>query len=49
MRINPEVDRFLAKKKHPLTEGINAIKKIILETNDRIEEAIKFIRMQDGS
>jgi uncharacterized protein YdeI (YjbR/CyaY-like superfamily) len=40
--INPEVDQFLAKKNHPMTDEINAVRKIILETDDRLEEAIKW-------
>jgi uncharacterized protein YdeI (YjbR/CyaY-like superfamily) len=42
MKANPEIDQFLAKKNHPLTDEINAVRKIILETDDRIEEAIKW-------
>ena len=48
MKINPEVDQFLVEK-HPLTVEINRLRKIILETDDRIEEAIKWIRLQDES
>jgi uncharacterized protein YdeI (YjbR/CyaY-like superfamily) len=42
MKTNTEVDQFLAQKDHPLTNEINAVRKIILETDDRIEEAIKW-------
>ena len=42
MKINPEVDQFLAKKNHPLTDEINEVRKIILQTDDRIEETIKW-------
>ncbi len=42
MKTNPEVDRFLAEKNHPLTDEINKVREIILETDDRIEEVIKW-------
>ena len=42
MKLNPVVDEFLAKKNHPLTKEINEVRKIILETDDRVEEAIKW-------
>jgi len=42
MRYNAEVDKFLAKKKHPLTNEINKIRQIILETDERVEETIKW-------
>lgn len=42
MKLNPEVDIFLAKKNHPLTNEINKVREIILETDDRIEETIKW-------
>jgi hypothetical protein len=48
MKTNPEADRFLVKD-HPLTAEINGVRKIILEPDDRIQEAIKWIRIQDGS
>ena len=37
-----EVDTFLESKKHPLTNEINRIREIILETDDRVEECIKW-------
>ena len=42
MNFNSEVDQYLAKKDHPLIEEIQAVRKIILATDDRIEEAIKW-------
>ena len=42
MNINPEVDEFLLKKNHPLTAEIQKIREIILSTDDRIEETIKW-------
>ena len=42
MKLNPEVDIFLAKKNHPLTNEINKVREIILETDDRIEETVKW-------
>ena len=42
MKKNPEVDRFLAEKNHSLTGEINKVREIILDTDDRIEEAIKW-------
>lgn len=37
-----DVDRYLADKQHPLTEEIQALRKIILETDPRMEECIKW-------
>ncbi len=42
MRTNPEVDNFLKQKDHPLTAEIQRVREIILETDDRIEEVIKW-------
>jgi uncharacterized protein YdeI (YjbR/CyaY-like superfamily) len=42
MKTNPDVDRFLKEKNHPLTDEIKKVREIILETDDRIEEAIKW-------
>ncbi len=42
MKINPEVDEYLLKKGHPLTTEIQKVREIILETDDRIEETIKW-------
>jgi uncharacterized protein YdeI (YjbR/CyaY-like superfamily) len=42
MKKNPEVDKFLKKKKHPLTDEIQKVREIILATDDRIEETVKW-------
>lgn len=42
MNINKDVDQFLEKRNHPLTKEIQAVREIILSTDDRIEEAIKW-------
>ena len=42
MNINPAVDEFLLKKDHPLTAEIQRVREIILSTDDRIEETIKW-------
>lgn len=42
MKTNPSVDEFLLKKNHPLTAEIQQVRLIILSTNDRIEEGIKW-------
>lgn len=42
MKKNPAVDDYLAKKNHPLTDEINRVREIILQTDDRIEETIKW-------
>jgi len=42
MKLNPEVDKFLAKRNHPLSNEINKVREIILATDDRIEETIKW-------
>lgn len=42
MNINPEVDAYLAKKDHPMTAEIQRVREIILATDDRIEETIKW-------
>lgn len=42
MNINPKVDAFLKAKKHPLTNEIQRVREIILGTNDKIEEDIKW-------
>jgi len=42
MKTNPEVDEYLLKKAHPLTAEIQRVREIILETDDRIEETIKW-------
>ena len=42
MNINPKVDEFLADKAHPMTPEIQRVREIILQTDDRITEAIKW-------
>lgn len=42
MKTNPEVDNFLKQKDHPLTDEIQRVREIILETDPRIEEVIKW-------
>lgn len=37
-----EVDRYLDEKNHPLTVEIQAVRKIILESDPRMEECIKW-------
>jgi uncharacterized protein YdeI (YjbR/CyaY-like superfamily) len=39
---NPRVDAFLQKKKHPLTAEIQMVREIIINTDERIEEDIKW-------
>ncbi len=42
MKKSESVSRFLFEKKHPLTEEIELVRSIILETDQRIEETIKW-------
>ncbi len=42
MNKNPEVDTYLEKKAHPLTEEIQRVREIILSVDDRVEETIKW-------
>lgn len=42
MKTNPIVDAFLAEKKHPLIAEMQLIREMILSTDDRIEETIKW-------
>ena len=42
MNRNPEVDDYLKKKNHPLTTEIQLVREIILATDDRVEETIKW-------
>ncbi len=42
MNTNPEVDKFLKEKNHPLSVEIQKIREIILATDHRIEEVIKW-------
>ncbi|WP_411029428.1 DUF1801 domain-containing protein [Spongiimicrobium sp. 3-5] len=41
-KTNPEVDAFLKTKDHPLNKEIKEVRDIILKTDDRITEAIKW-------
>ncbi len=42
MSTDPEVDRFLADLDHPLKDEMQAVRKIILEADDRMTETIKW-------
>lgn len=42
MNTNPEVEKFLEEKQHPLDAEIRRVREIILSTDDRVEEAIKW-------
>ena len=42
MNTNPDVDQFLEKKDHPMTAEIQEVRRIILSTDKRITEAIKW-------
>ncbi len=42
MKFNPEVDEYLQKKAHPLTAEIQRIREIIMDSDERIEETIKW-------
>ena len=42
MNTNPEVDTYLKQKGHPLTQEIQKIREIILSTDDKVEECIKW-------
>mgnify|MGYP001822721826 CR=1 FL=1 len=42
MKTNPEVDQLLEDKEHPLDAEIRHVREIILATDDRIEEAVKW-------
>ena len=42
MNKNPKVDDYLTKKAHPLSREIKRVRDIILATDDRIEETIKW-------
>lgn len=39
---NPEVDAWFAEKQHPLNDAMQLARGIILETDDRIAESIKW-------
>lgn len=40
--MNTKVDEYLKKKAHPLTAEIQLVREIIMATDDRIEETIKW-------
>ena len=42
MNKNPEVETFISTKNHPLEKEIRKVREIILQADDRIEEAIKW-------
>lgn len=42
MNKNKAVDDYLEKKNHPMTKEIEKVREIILSTDDRIEETIKW-------
>ncbi len=42
MNINPKVDELLIKKDHPLDEEIRRVREIILASDDRVEEDVKW-------
>ncbi len=42
MNINPEVDRLLDQKDHPLDAEIRRVREIILSADERIEESVKW-------
>ncbi len=42
MNKNPEVDSYLDKKAHPLTTEINRVREIILTTDEKVTETIKW-------
>jgi len=42
MNTNPEVDQFLKDKNHPMMDEIQSVRKIILEADPNIKEAIKW-------
>jgi uncharacterized protein YdhG (YjbR/CyaY superfamily) len=42
MHYNPKVDLYLARTDHPLTAEIRKVREIVLSTDDRIEETVKW-------
>jgi hypothetical protein len=42
MNINPDVEKFMEEKQHPLDAEMRRVREIILSTDDRVEEAIKW-------
>ena len=42
MNINQDVDKFLEEKDHPMNREIQRVREIILETDDKVTETIKW-------
>ena len=42
MNVNPQVDAFLKEKDHPMKAEIQKVREIILSTDPKIEETIKW-------
>jgi hypothetical protein len=42
MNTNPDVDKLLSQKDHPLDVEIRRVREIILSTDERVEEALKW-------
>ncbi len=42
MNINPEVEKLLEEKNHPLDAEIRRVREIILTADDRVTEAVKW-------
>jgi len=42
MNINPDVEKLLENKKHPMDAEIRKVREIILSVDDRIEESTKW-------
>jgi len=42
MNTNPKVDEYLAKKEHPLKAEIERVRSIILQSDPKVEETIKW-------
>lgn len=42
MNTNPDVDAYLEKKDHPMTAEIQRVREIILATDERVTEGIKW-------
>ena len=42
MNTNPDVDKLLSQKGHPLDVEIRRVREIILSTDERVEEAVKW-------
>lgn len=42
MNRNPEVDQYLEKKAHPMTAEIQEVRNIVMSTDEKLEETIKW-------